>query len=103
MALRSRLELQTLLESILGSRNVYFQPPSSIRMSYPCIVYSRESIDTRFADDKPYAHDIRYQVTVIDRNPDSEIPFRILSLPKCTHSRTFPADDLNHNVFNLYF
>lgn len=103
MALRSRLELQALLEQLLGSRNVYFQPPSTIRMSYPCIVYSRESINTRFANDLPYDHDIRYQVTVIDRNPDSDIPFKILRLPKCTHSRSFPADDLNHTVFNLYF
>lgn len=103
MALRSRLDLQALLESILGSRNVYYQPPATIFMNYPCIVYSRESIDSRFADDAPYSHDIRYQVTVIERNPDSELPFKIASLEKCTHSRSFKADDLHHNTFTLYF
>ena len=103
MALRSRLELQALLEQLLGSRNVYFQPPSTIRMSYPCIVYSRESIDTRFANDLPYDHDIRYQVTVIDRNPDSDIPDKIGQLPMSLFDRHYVADNLNHDVYNLYF
>src|SRR4051812_34274733 len=68
----SRLELQTLLESILALPNVYFQPPSNIQMQYPCIVYKRDDSQTDFADNRPYSRTKRYQVTVIDRNPDSE-------------------------------
>ena len=51
----SRLELQTLLEEILGSRNVYFQPPESVKMNYPAIVYSLDDIENSFANDGVYS------------------------------------------------
>lgn len=98
-----RLELQVLLETLLGSRNVYFQPPPSIQMKYPAIVYERDRLDIEHADNQPYNHKNRYQVTVIDKNPDSVIPMKIAQLPKCSFDRYFSADSLNHNVFNLYF
>lgn len=98
-----RLELQALLESLLGSDNVYFQPPSTIKMQYPCIIYNRDDIDTDFADNKPYNHKVRYQVTVVDRNPDSEIPSKVADLPLCTFNRFYTADGLNHDVYNLFF
>jgi hypothetical protein len=72
-------------------------------MSYPCIVYERDDIDTKFADNRPYSHKKRYQVTVIDPNPDSEIPDRVAELPLCSFSRAFKADNLNHDIFNLFF
>lgn len=98
-----RLQLQTLLEGILGSSNVYFQPPATVKMSYPCIRYERADSDTKFADNKPYSIKKRYQVTVIDRNPDSVIPNKVAKLPLCTHNTFFVADNLNHDVFSLYF
>lgn len=98
-----RLELQALLESLLGSRNVYFQPPPSIQMQYPAIVYERDRFDIDHANNKPYKHAKRYQVTVIDRDPDSDIPEKMSLLPTCSFDRFFTADNLNHNVFNLYF
>ena len=98
-----RLQLQSLFETLLGSRNVYFQPPANIQMQYPCIVYERDAADTKFADDIPYRTTKRYQVTVIDRDPDSLIPDRVAELPLCSYSRFFTADDLNHDVFNLFF
>ena len=98
-----RLQLQTLLEELLGSRNVYFQPPANVQMEYPAIVYSRDDIDTVFAGNLPYRSVKRYQVTVIDRDPDSEIPMRVAALPMCVFSRHFKADNLNHDVYNLYF
>lgn len=99
----SRLELQTELETILGSRNVYFQPPESIRMSYPAIVYSRARIDNRHANDSVYKQDDAYEIIVIDRNPDSEIVRKISKLPKCRFDRHYKADNLNHDVFTLYY
>lgn len=98
-----RLNLQTLLEELLGSRNVYFQPPASIQIKYPCIVYNRDDAITLHADNKPYSHTKRYQVTVIDRSPESPVPDKIAALPLCTFDRFFAADNLNHDVFTLYF
>lgn len=99
----TRLELQTLLEDILGSRNVYFQPPETLKISYPCIIYTRDYAVTNFADNNPYTHTKRYSVTVIDKNPDSLIPDKIAALPLSTFVRHFTADNLNHDIYNVYF
>lgn len=99
----SRLELQTLLETVLGSDKVYFQPPPSIIMSYPCIVYNRSKIDTKFANNNPYNLEKEYSITVIDKNPDSLIPEKIANLPRCIFNRHFTSDNINHDVFILYF
>lgn len=99
----SRVELQLLLEEILGSRNVYFQPPTNIEMKYPCIVFNRNHSLTQFASNRPYRRTKRYQVTYIGRDPDSPVPDMIAELPMCTFTRHFTADNLNHDVFDLYF
>jgi len=98
-----RLDLQALLVSLLGSSYVYFQPPPTVKMQYPCIVYKLDKVDTRFAGNKPYSKEKRYQVTVIDANPDSEVPDKISDLPKCAFERFFTSENHNHNVYNLYF
>jgi hypothetical protein len=98
-----RLDLQNILEFILGSGNVYFQPPNNVHMQYPSIVYQRDQYDISHADDRVYHRQTRYQVTVIDRNPDSPIPDRIADLPLCSFDRFFIADNLNHSVYNLFF
>ena len=99
----SRLELQTLLEEILGSRNVYFQPPESVKMNYPAIVYGLDNIESSFANDGVYSSKKKYLVTVIDDDPDSPIVDKITALPTCRFNRHFQSDNLNHYVFILYF
>lgn len=99
----SRLELQNLLESILGSRNVYYQPPESIKIKYPAIIYSRNDIDNNFADDIVYMQNHTYQIIVIDANPDSEIVNKISKLPMCRYDRHYTSDNLNHDVFILNY
>lgn len=99
----TRLELQAVLVDLLGSGNVYFQPPPSIQMKYPAIVYKRDHIDTKFADNVSYSNKKRYQVQVIDEDPDSDIPDKVKELSLCSYDRSFTADNLNHDVFNLFF
>lgn len=98
-----RLELQQLFVEILESDHVYFQPPTNVKMVYPCIVYALDFKLSDWADGVPYVKGNRYQVTVIDRDPDSQIPDKIAALPKCVYDRFFTADNLNHNVFKLFF
>jgi len=98
-----RLDLQTLLEGILGTGNVYFQPPETVKLVYPCIIYSRNSGDVDFADNINYRHYIQYDVMVIDKNPDSEILSKIAALPLCKYSRHYTLNNLNHDVFTLYY
>lgn len=98
-----RLNLQAVFVEIVGSDSVYFQPPPNTKMDYPCIVYRRDHITTEFADNEPYNIRKRYQVTVIDRDPDSLIPDKVANLPTCIFDRFFTADNLNHDVFSLFF
>lgn len=99
----SRLDLHDILKAIIGSSNVYFQPPEDLKMKYPCIIYTRNKIDTKYAGDKVYNHTIGYTVTVIDSNPDSLIPEKLLTLPKCTFDRHYTADNLHHDTFTIYY
>lgn len=99
----TRTELQSLLEALIGSDNVYFQPPPNLSMAYPCIVYKVNNMDTKHANNSPYLIYTRYLVTVIDADPDSIIPKAVASLPMCLYSRGFVANNLNHSAFNLYF
>lgn len=99
----SRVQLHQILKDILESNNVYFQPPQSLHMQYPAIVYKRNSGDTQFASNKPYIHVVSYTITVIDPNPDSFIPNKIAMLPMCIRDRFYTADNLNHDVFSIYF
>lgn len=98
-----RLQLHEMLCEILGTRNVYFQPPESVQMNYPAIVYGLADIKNTYADDGVYLSTRRYAVTVIDEDPDSPIVDRITSLPLCQFNRWYTKDNLNHYVFELYF
>lgn len=98
-----RLELHEKLCTILGSRHVYFQPPESITMRYPAIVYELDSIDQTYADDGVYNFRRQYSITVITDDPDSDLPDKIAVLQTSRFNRHFKSDNLNHYVFSLYF
>lgn len=98
-----RLKLDEILRVILGSTNVYYQPPETLKMEYPCIVYNPVSVQTTFADDRPYKFKRRYSVTYIDKRPDSLTLYKLLELPFCVHDRHYVKNNLNHDAFNLYF
>ena len=101
--MEKRLELQTLLETLLGTRNVYFQPPETVKMVYPCIIYSRDNNATNFADNNPYKYQFRYQLILVDKNPDCNLIGAIISLPLCKFQRHYTKDNLNHDVYNIYY
>lgn len=99
----SRLNLQLLLEKILESKNVYFQPPESVKMEYPAIVYALEDIENAHADNEVYSSHKKYSVIVIDYDPDSPFVDMVAALPTCRFNRHYASDNLYHWVFLLYF
>lgn len=101
MALRPRSELQTKLKTLCD--NVYFQPPANTQMLYPAIVYRQARTDAKFADDVPYGMTNQYEMTLISREADEPIFEELRKLPMCVHEISFAADNLNHDVFNIYF
>ena len=101
---KSRLQLSEILNKIMGvTKRVYFQPPPTVKMSYPCIIYKLDDIDTTFADNNPYSLMKKYVVMAVTTDPDSDLPMKIAQLPMCTTNRIYTADNLHHYVFDLYF
>lgn len=99
----TQTELQSLLESLLGSRNVYYQPPENVKMNYPAIKYSKSKIESKYANNAKYSKNTRYEIIVIDRLPDNEVIDKLLDLPYCSYDRPYKADNLNHDVLTLYY
>lgn len=99
----SRLELQTLLEQLLGSRNVYYQPPESIKMTYPCIKYRLNDININKADDISYIKNRRYELIIMDTKPDNEVIDDILNLPCTSYERHYEVDRVYHDVIYIYY
>ena len=99
-----RLKLHDILTGFLPTgKKAYFQEPPTVDMGYPCILYPRDYVRTRYADNLPYSHAKRYLITVIDRDPDSVIPDKVGKMPYALFNRFYVADNLNHWVYNLYF
>lgn len=99
----TRLELHSVLTEILGSKNAYFQPPATLKMSYPAIVYSRSGNVVKYADDNPYRIIHKYDLILIEKSPDSEIPDKLANLPRCKLDRCYTSDNLYHYAFSIFY
>jgi len=99
----TRLQLHSKLVAIPGVTKVYFQPPQNSAMQYPCILYTLSDEETEHAGNLPYKTENRYQVTVMDLNPDTTIRVAVSQFPKCRFNRFYAKDGLNHYVYELYF
>ena len=98
-----RTQLQSLLETLLGSENVYFNPPVTTQIAYPCIIYSRDLSNVQHADNEPFRRTKRYQVKLISEDPDDGTFEELAGLPMSTHSRSFKVGQLNHDVFDIFY
>ena len=98
----NRLRLHNEFLKILP--NVYYQPPSNIKMEYPCIVYNKTGRNRHFGNDVIYLSQQGYQITVIDRDPDSDIADKIESqLQHCAINQHYTIDNLYHIILSLYY
>lgn len=98
-----RIELHNRFVSLLGSSCVYFQPPETIKLAYPCIIYTLDAIGIRRADNAGYFGKKRYSVTIISKDPDYDLPNQVVMLPFCSFSKFFTVDNLNHWTFEIYY
>ncbi len=105
MATRERrYELHDKLKDVLGSENVYFQPPDKSKIKYPCIIYHQDVGRSYAADNCSYLYTDSYFVTVIDKDPDSQIPDELMrAFPMCRRNSPYRTDNLNHYPFLLYY
>lgn len=104
-----RLKLHDILCEILECPNrgsacrVYFQPPGTVKMQYPAIVYELNDIENKYADDGVYLSSKNYSVTVIDSDPDSSLIGKVASLSTSRFNRHYTKDNLNHDVFTIFY
>ena len=98
-----RLDLQSLLEELMESRNVYYKPPESTKMQYPAIRYSKKNIGSVYANDSKYLLRDCYELIVISRTPDHPVIKKLLALPYCSYDRPYVADNLYHDVLTIYY
>ena len=100
---KTRIGLQLFLENLIGSRNVYFQPPPSVQLKYPCIIYNLSDINNTHADNKAYVRDKMYTLTYITRDPDDSMVDSISALEMCSYDRFYTTDNLNHYAFTIFY
>lgn len=99
-----RLVLQKKFETLLGSRNVYYDPLPNISMKYPAIVYELSDYSKLHADNITYSGFNEYKVTVISDDPDNVIWKKLVNeMNWCSYGRRYVSEDLYHDVLTLYF
>lgn len=96
----TRIEMQELLEGIIGNSNVYFQAPPNVGMKYPAILYSFENFDRRDADNKPYILSGRWQITHMYKSIKNDLKEKfIFEIPNCSFDRRIVTD----GIYNDYY
>lgn len=99
-----RLKLHDELQKALGIKNCYFQPPESLKLQYPCIIYKINTGDTQFAGDMPYVFRRQYELVLVSKNPDEPFIDKIAyHFPMSRFGRFYTADNLNHWTFTIYY
>ena len=98
-----RIELHDILSGIPGVKKAYFQPPETVKLEYPCIIYHLQNVHMQSANDYPYKNRDGYSVMIIDRNPDSVIRRNLEAMQLCRFDRYFTSDGLNHWSYVLYY
>lgn len=101
MAEMTRIEIQRMLESVPGIRGVYYQPPESLKLKYPAIIYTRSRIGNTHADNSIYRQNNSYELIVVGADPDSALIETISRLPYCRYDRHYVSDNLDHDVFTI--
>lgn len=105
--LDSRLRLHEKLVKIMKTtsnpvNSVFFKPQSNVRLTYPCIVYTRNQSSSVYADNLKYFSKDNFRLTVIDRDADSTIVSKILEdIPTSVKNDEFVSDGLYHYIINI--
>lgn len=97
-----RNTLQLKLEELLGSTNVYFQPPESAKLNYPCIIYSLSGVHNKNAANSVYVKHKSYTLKYITKDPDDPFIDILSDQPYCGFSTQYKSNNMYHNVYRIY-
>lgn len=107
----SRLKLQKELEEVLGTAGlpkektrVYFQPPSSTKLEYPCIIYELSRTDVTPADNIKYKKFNEYHVKHLFKSLKNELKDKMLDhFYHISHDIRFISNSIYNDDFTLYY
>lgn len=98
--MKTRDEIQRLLEDVLGNDRVYFQAPPNTGMKYPCIVYKFVRFNVNHADNKPYLVTGHWDIHHMYKNPKYDMKEKfVFEIPFCKFDRRIVTD----GVYNDYY
>lgn len=101
--MRKRSDLRDIFYGIAGEDHVYYDPPANVHMKYPCIRYERSNMKDQYADNLKYLSWTRYEVIVMDKNPDSPLAEQVSQLPYCSYVNKYVAENIHHTIFQIFF
>lgn len=84
---------------------VYFQPPSSVHLEYPCWVVERAKVYQPKANNRTYLFQVGYRCMYMNRvEPDPEV---LDMIPRryecCQYQNHYVVDNIHHDVFLIYY
>lgn len=83
--------------------NVYFQPPSSIKIKYPAIIYSYTDTESIHADNRNYLNFPNVTLTLIENYPEPDLVFKVLdNISGTKHTQSYVLNGLNYSIVELY-
>ena len=98
----TRLELHKIFQQIFENNNIYYQPPENIKIEYPALIYTKDNINIKYANNRSYIMKDRYMITIIDKRPDNQAIKKILNLENASYNRHYVSNGLNHDVLTIY-
>lgn len=98
-----RADLHHILEATLGSKNVYFEPPESFKLSYPCIVYFLDDNYEKMADNDQYGLSKRYAMTYLTLGVEDDMVDKLERLRFCHMTRHYTNSNLHHYAYTIFY
>ena len=101
--MKTRDEIQVLLEDVLGNDRVHFQGPPNTGMKYPCIVYKFIRPNVQHADNKPYLVTGHWEIHHMYKSIKNDLKEKfIFDVSFCQFERRNVADGVynDHYIIN---
>lgn len=96
-----RIDFHNKLVASCG--RAYYQPTQNTKLAYPCIVYEEITETVLYGNNKRFETFPQVQITVIDRDPDSEITEKLVErFPEAKMVNKNVVDNLYHTIYELY-
>lgn len=99
----NRLHLREILQQVMvdcdEEPRLYYQPDSTFKLAYPCMLYHLRTLTKQSADNTPYFRTISFDVTYITKSPLSKVPTAMLEIPCMSFDRYYTSENLHHYAY----